>query len=173
MADIAEPTPADQPPAGSQVDRSEQPEPIAATQPSSGGSRRGQVKRPSRTRTRRRAFEVIFEALQRGEDLLQVAAERDLPPYGLELVQGVAANRVAIAEWLDTYSDGWPTERMPAVDLAVLHLGAFEVVFEDDVPDAVILKDCADLVGELSTDKSPGFVSGLLGRLSNIKTTLR
>ena len=127
----------------------------------------------ARTRARRRAFEVIFESLQRGLDLEQLVQERDLPEYGLELVRGVASNQRAILEWLDTYSDGWPTERMPAVDLAALHLGAYEVVFEDDVPDAVVLQECADLVGELSTDKSPGFVSGLLGRLSTIKATLR
>ena len=126
-----------------------------------------------RTRARRLAFELIFEAQQRGTDLAQLAQQRELPKYALTLALGVAEHATAISEWLDTYSEGWPTERMPAVDRAVLFLGTFEVVFEDDVPDPVILKDCADLVGELSTDKSPGFVSGLLGRIASIKQTLR
>ena len=94
-------------------------------------------------------------------------------PYTLQLVQGVAHHQREISEWLDTYSQGWPQARMPAVDRAILYVGAYEVVFEDDVPDPVILKSAADLASKLSTDKSPNFVAGLLGRLSKIKTTLR
>lgn len=127
----------------------------------------------TRTRARRKAFETIFEAQQRGIDLAGLVAERDLPEYAAQLANAVAVNQDAIGEWLDTYSDGWPTDRMAAVDRAALYLGTYEVVFEDDVPDPVILKDVADLVGELSTSKSPNFVSGMLGRFSAIKETLR
>ena len=127
----------------------------------------------SRTKARRKAFELIFEAQQRGSDLAQLLDQRPSPEYAKQLVQGVVANQEAIGEWLDTYSDGWPTDRMASVDKAALFLGAFEVVLEDDVPDQVIIKDMADLVGELSTDKSPNFVSGILGRMSVIKDSLR
>jgi N utilization substance protein B len=95
-----------------------------------------------------------------------------VPPYALQLVQGVSARQAEISEWLDTYSQGWPQSRMPAVDRAILYVGAYEVVFEDDVPDPVVLKWAADLAAKLSTDKSADFVSGLLGRLSRIKSTL-
>ncbi|MCL2802967.1 MAG: transcription antitermination protein NusB [Micrococcales bacterium] len=126
-----------------------------------------------RTSARKRAFEVIFEADQRGQDPVELASDRELAPYSLELIKGVTANFAAIGEWLDTYSEGWPRQSMPAVDRALLYLGAYEVVYEDDVPDEVVFKECADLAAELSTAKSPNYVSGMLGRLSAIKDTLR
>ena len=54
---------------------------------------------------------------------------------------------------------------MPPVDLAVLRLGIFELLWCDDVPDEVVISEAVDLVASLSTDESPGFVNGLLGRL--------
>jgi N utilization substance protein B len=117
--------------------------------------------------------EVLFESNQRGLNAVAVAQSRDLPEYAVELLRGVDQHGEEIGDWLDTYSHGWPRANMPAVDLAVLMLGAYEVVFEESVPDAVALKEAADLAGEYSTDKSAGFVSGLLGRLAAIKDTLR
>lgn len=143
---------------------------------------------------RRRAAELVFESLQRQVPLLELLERRlaqqaaeaaetapegqrpigslILSPYAVDLIRGVANHRAEISEWLDTYSQGWPQERMPGVDRAILYVGAYEVVFEDDVPDQVILKTAADLASKLSTDKSADFVSGLLGRLSKIKATL-
>jgi N utilization substance protein B len=134
---------------------------------------------------RRRAVELVFEALQRElplpallEDRAAVSDADELSdavrvaPYTAHLVEGVAARQGLISEWLDTYSQGWPQDRMPAVDRAILYVGAYEVVFEDDLPDPIAIKEAADLAGRLSTDKSASFVSGLLGRLSKIKATL-
>ncbi|MDR2252653.1 MAG: transcription antitermination factor NusB [Bifidobacteriaceae bacterium] len=147
--------------------------------------------RGSRTAARRRAVELVFESLQRGVPLTDLLAERAawlaalaaregapshdadrLAPYTVHLVEGVARHQELISEWLDTYSKGWAQDRMPAVDRAIMYVGAYEVVFEADVPDPIVLKEAADLASRLSTDKSPNFVSGLLGRLSKIKTTL-
>jgi N utilization substance protein B len=127
----------------------------------------------------------VFESFQRRVPLRPLLQERaafleaddspdavPLAPYTVHLVEGVAAREELISEWLDTYSHGWPQSRMPAVDRAILYVGAFEVVFEDEVPDGVALKEAADLAGRLSTDRSANFVSGLLGRLSKIKPTL-
>ena len=127
----------------------------------------------SRTKARRKAFEIVFEAQQRGLEIASLVGQRPLPEYSKQLLQGVAANHEAIGEWLDTYSERWPTDKMASVDKAALFLGTYEVVLEDDVPDQVIIKDMADLVGELSTDKSPDFVSGILGRMAGIKDSLR
>jgi N utilization substance protein B len=127
----------------------------------------------------------MFEASQRGLEPAALAAERaaaaedgladavPVPPYTFRLLEGVAARRDLISEWLDTYSQGWAQSRMPVLDRAILYVGAFEVVFEDEMPDAAAIKGAADLAGRLSTDKSANFVSGLLGRLSKIKPTLR
>lgn len=92
-----------------------------------------------------------------------------VPEYAATIVEGVVANRVRIDELLSTYAHGWTLERMPAVDRAVLRLGAWELLFNDEVPDAVAIDEAVELARSLSTDESPGFVNGLLARLLSLK----
>jgi N utilization substance protein B len=138
---------------------------------SDGGPRRVRPgKPPARTRGRRKAVNVLFEADQRGVDAVALAGERlvgDGPALGYArvLVEGVAAHRDEIDESLETYSLGWPLARMPAVDRAIARLGAYEILFESEVPTPVVLAQAADLASLLSTAKSADFLSGLLGRI--------
>ena len=92
--------------------------------------------------------------------------------YTAALVRGVAEHQPRIDELLATYSEGWTLERMPAVDRNVLRLGVFEVLYVDDVPDAVAVTEAIDLVRDLSTDESPAFVNGVLGNIVRNKATL-
>jgi len=62
---------------------------------------------------------------------------------------------------------------MPAVDRNVLRLGAYELLWADDVPDAVAISEAVQLVRDLSTDSSPAFVNGLLARILELKPTLQ
>jgi N utilization substance protein B len=130
-------------------------------------------------------LDVLFEADQKGrgdtaDDLLALLEERKqitvaqgpFPPYAAEIVTGVAAHGGEIDELLRTYSQGWSLERMAAVDRAILRLGAWELLYNDDVPDAVAVDEAVNLATELSTDESPSFVNGLLARLMEIKPTL-
>ena len=95
-----------------------------------------------------------------------------LNPYSVELVEGVVAHWAEIDELLTTYSHGWTLPRMPGVDRAILRLGAWEVVWNDHVPDGVAISEAVELARSLSTDDSPGFVNGLLARLAEVKPTL-
>lgn len=61
---------------------------------------------------------------------------------------------------------------MPAVDRNVLRLGVFEVLYLDDVPDAVAVSEALAMVRDLSTDESPTFVNGILGNIVRDKATL-
>ena len=61
---------------------------------------------------------------------------------------------------------------MPGVDRAILRLGAWEVVWNDHVPDGVAISEAVELARSLSTDDSPSFVNGLLARLAEVKPTL-
>ena len=130
----------------------------------------------ARTKARKRALEVLFEAEQRGlrpaEVLTRRVAEDIINPYTREIVGGVMEHQERLDEILSTYSQGWPLERMPAVDRAALRLGLWELLFNDDVPDAVAVSETVGLVKELSTDDSPEFVNGLLGRLQRLKPSL-
>ena len=72
----------------------------------------------------------------------------------------------SVNELLGTYSQGWTLDRMPAVDRAILRLGAYEVLYAADVPEAVAISEWVGLATELSTDESPRFVNGLLSRIA-------
>jgi N utilization substance protein B len=132
---------------------------------------------PARSKARKRALDLLFEAEVRGVPVLDLLAERTtaappVPDYAAALVRGVHEHAGQIDELLAAYSQGWALERMPAVDRNVLRIGAYELLWRDDVPDAVAISEAVTLAGELSTDDSPGFVNGLLGRLLRVRPTL-
>ena len=132
----------------------------------------------ARTKARKRAVDVLFEADQRRRDPVALLADRIQqadPPvneYTVTLVEGVVAQRERLDELISTYSQGWAIERMPAVDRALLRLGIWEILFNDDVPDAVAVSEAVNLATSLSTDDSPSFVNGLLSRILELKPTI-
>ena len=132
----------------------------------------------ARSKARKRALDVLFESEQRSVPPLETLARRIAaadPPvseYTVELVEGVVSHQERIDELLTTYSKDWPLDRMPAVDRALLRVATYELLWRDDVPDAVVIDEAVSLAGSLSTDESPGFVNGLLGRLLELKPQL-
>jgi transcription antitermination protein NusB len=134
----------------------------------------------ARTKARKRAVDVLFEADQRGtapldvlrDRIAQPGTETALPQYSVDLVEGVVGHVEQIDEILTTYSQGWTIARMPAVDRAVLRVGVFEILWNEEVPDAVAVDEAVELARSLSTDDSPSFVNGLLGRVVQLKPTL-
>ena len=134
----------------------------------------------ARTKARKRAVDLLFEAEQRGLNARDLLAERLARPvteaplnqYTADLVEGVVSHWTDINELLATYSQGWTVERMPSVDRAILRLGAYEVLYAEDVPEGVAIAEAVELAKTLSTDESPKFVNGLLARLAEVKPTL-
>ena len=132
----------------------------------------------ARSKARKRALDILFEAEVRDEPVLELLAERTAaadPPvsdYAGELVRGVHAHAAQIDELLAAYAQGWTLDRMPAVDRNILRIGTFELLWQDDVPDAVAISEAVAQARELSTDGSPAFVNGLLARLLELKPTL-
>jgi N utilization substance protein B len=132
----------------------------------------------ARSKARKRALDLLFAAdLRResaGETLDRSIAEGAAPtnPYTETLVRGVVEHLARIDEVLATYSQGWTLDRMPAVDRNVLRIGVFEMLYLDDVPDAVAVTEAMALVRDLSTDESPTFVNGVLGAILKHKPTL-
>lgn len=132
----------------------------------------------ARTKARKRALDVLYESELRGVDLGGTLPDRvatgDPPvnPYTVTLVEGVAAHRARIDELLDAHAEGWSLARMPIVDRNLLRIAMYEILYVDDVPDAVAVSEAVHLASELSTDESSGFVNGLLARLVELKPTL-
>jgi N utilization substance protein B len=136
----------------------------------------------ARSKARKRALDVLYEADIRtvpAADILAATATRRsdegqsaLNDYVEELVDGVVAHQGYIDELLGSYSMGWSLDRMPPVDRAILRIGAYELLWRDDVPDAVAISEAVNLAQDLSTDESASFVNGLLGRLAELKPRL-
>lgn len=132
----------------------------------------------ARTKARRRALDVLFESELRGLPIGATLGDRlsraepPLNEYTVTLVEGVVAHQERIDDLLSSYAVGWTLDRMPAVDRNLLRLGAYEILYCDDIPDAVAVSEAVSLARELSTDDSAGFVNGLLARLVEVKPQL-
>jgi transcription antitermination protein NusB len=133
----------------------------------------------ARSKARKRALDVLFEADLRGTDpaaTLLAWTERADPPvqdYARVLVEGVIVNHERIDGLLTAYSEAWSLERMPLVDRTVLRLAAFEILFCPDIPDAVAIDEAVELAKSLSTDESPAFVNGVLAKLLSSEVQAR
>lgn len=132
----------------------------------------------SRSKSRKRALDILFESeaqsLPTGGTLADRVGDKEYPvnDYAIQLVEGVMAHCERLDEIISANANEWTLDRMPAVDRNLLRIGAYEILFADDVPDAVAVSEAVTLAGELSTDESPTFVNGLLSRIVELKPTL-
>lgn len=131
----------------------------------------------ARSKARKRALDILYQSDVRGDDLaVTLAAEAHRAAgepareaswlYAREIVDGVIDNRDEIDEQIVTNARDWKIERMPAVDRAVLRIGTWEILFNDEVPTAVAIDEAVELAKELSTDDSGAFVHGVLARIA-------
>lgn len=123
----------------------------------------------TRSKARKRALDILFEAELRGSDALATLAERTAdadPPvrdYTKTLVEGVHTHAADIDGRIsDSLAQGWSLPRTPRVDRNTLRIAVFEIDYLD-LPHAVVVSEAVHLVSELSTDDSPSFVNGVLG----------
>jgi N utilization substance protein B len=137
----------------------------------------------ARTKARKRAVDALFAAdLRDGmanellDDAEQASEDRssqsEIFSYAREAVLGVLQHQAEIDEQLETYAQGWTLGRMPALDRAILRLATWEILFNEQVPDAVAIDEAVELAKEYSTDNSAGFVNGLLGKIVSTRTAL-
>jgi transcription antitermination protein NusB len=129
----------------------------------------------ARRKARKRALDVLYEADIRSRpipEVLAAAIERIEPPrpghlgYAIALAEGVAAHQDRIDELISSYAEGWQLDRMPIVDRNLARIAVFELLHEDEVDDLVAISEAVELAGQLSTEDSPRFLGGLLGRIA-------
>jgi len=131
----------------------------------------------ARTKARKRALDILFQSDVRGEDLASILAAEarraaNEPAregswlYAREIVDGVIDNREEIDEQITTFAKDWSLARMPAVDRALLRIGVWELLYNDEVPAAVAIDEAVELAKEFSTDDSGAFVHGVLARIA-------
>jgi len=132
----------------------------------------------ARSKARKRALDVLYESDIRSGDAREILVSRTEqadPPvgeYAAVLVEGVLANRSRIDEVIETYAQGWEIGRMPAVDRNILRIALFEILFQSEIDTAVAIDEAVELAKALSTDDSPSYINGLLGRVAPMARSL-
>ena len=139
----------------------------------------------SRTTARAAAMQMIFEKIsggQGGEDTLKMVydelREDGLPgvtvigrkepdeedrEYITAALEGVMAHREEIDEMIEKTAKGWSIDRMSLVDLTILRLAVWEILYADDVPGSVSIAEAMELTERFSDPEDKSFVNGILG----------
>ena len=131
--------------------------------------------RLARRKARKRALDVLYEADLRDLPPAQVLVtyldriEKPRPDhldYTVSLVEGVAKNLDRIDELIASYAEGWTIDRMPVVDRNLARIAVYELLFVPEIDDPVAITEAVELAKQMSTDDSPRFLNGILGRIS-------
>ena len=131
----------------------------------------------SRSKSRKRALDALYAAELNKIDALEALSNAQKSSEGRQnqdaifdyaetIVTGVMTHRESLDSRLQNLSEGWKLERMPNLDRALLRMGAWEILFNPDVPNEVAISEAVNLASELSTDESPKFINGVLARLA-------
>lgn len=136
----------------------------------------------ARSKARKQTLDLLYESDIRSSDLLELLSLRDVVEEGVDarpireytrlLVEGVHLHKRKIDELISTYAQGWDMDRLAAVDRNILRLGIFEILWQDEIDDAIIIDEALTLAQSLSTEESAGFIHGVLGRIVSIKASL-
>ncbi|WP_213013350.1 transcription antitermination factor NusB [Paractinoplanes toevensis] len=130
---------------------------------------------PARRKARKRALDVLYEADLRDlppSEVLRTYLERIEKPrpdhmdYAVLLVEGVAKNLDRIDELLASYAEGWTLDRMPVVDRNLARIAVYELLYVPEIDDPVAITEAVELAKQMSTDDSPRFLNGILGRIA-------
>ena len=125
----------------------------------------------ARSKARKRAVDVLYEADIRSGSPLTLLRDRietgnpPVPEHTVRLVEGVAEHAARIDALIDAHASNWSIDRLPDVDRAILRMAVFELLWADDVPDAVVIDEAVELAKTLSTDDSPAYVNSVLGAI--------
>lgn len=119
------------------------------------------------------ALDDFWRAFRFRDDILGDALENveqsvpdEVRSFAEELVQGVYDQLEVIDETLHSYSTNWSLERMARVDLALLRLSAYELMYRPDIPVNVVINEAIEIGKRYGTKETPAFINGILDRIS-------
>jgi transcription antitermination protein NusB len=136
----------------------------------------------ARSKARKQTLDLLYESDIRSSDLLELLSTRDIVENGDDtrpireytrlLIEGIHQNKRKIDELISTYSQGWDMDRLAAVDRNILRLAIFEILWAEEIDDAIAIDEALILAQSLSTDDSAAFIHGVLARITSIKGSL-
>lgn len=135
----------------------------------------------ARSTARKRALNTLYEADEKGQEIMPLLEERlvfpgaqtPLPEYAQELVRGVASHRRTIDKAIGEHSTGWDVKRMHALDRNIARIAVWEIVYNDDVPAKVAIDEALSLAKSYSDDEAPNFLHGLLSAVEKDADAVR
>ena len=136
----------------------------------------------ARSKARKQTLDLLYESDIRSSYLLELLSTRDIVENGDDtrpireytrlLIEGIHQNKRKIDELISTYSQGWDMDRLAAVDRNILRLAIFEILWAEEIDDAIAIDEALILAQSLSTDDSAAFIHGVLARITSIKGSL-
>lgn len=99
---------------------------------------------------------VFFEGLE---------LERDYYAFAEELIYGVVENHEEISDKIESLARNWDFGRIAKIDLAILRMAVYELLYRKDIPPVVTINEAIDLSKAYSSEESKRFVNGILDKL--------
>lgn len=129
----------------------------------------------SRKTAREVAMKLAFAKLAGGEDTYEAVLDKsgiqEEPSaedirYAQEVLEGIGEKQKEIDATINDLSIGWRIDRMPKVDLSILRVAIFEMLYRDDIPQSVSINEAVELAKEFGGERSSAYINGMLGTLS-------
>ena len=132
----------------------------------------------ARSKARKQSLDLLYESDIRGKASTELLALRDVVEEGPDarpirdytktLISGVDAHKRKIDELISTYAQGWDMDRLPAVDRNVLRIGIYEILWQEDVPDAVAIDEALALAST-EIEKVQKWQKGIIAEIGKKK----
>ena len=120
-----------------------------------------------RSEEREQAFCLLFQSLFNTDENFEIYEENieSVGDYARSIALGVEEKKDNLDGLIEKYSKGWKVKRLPKVNLAILRLAAYEILFVDDVPESVAINEAVELPKKYSGESDYSFINGVLGAL--------
>ncbi|MBC2396572.1 transcription antitermination factor NusB [Clostridium tetanomorphum] len=148
----------------------------------------------NRTKTREVTMKLLFEMIIKKEEYINIledlkeankeeenvtelmGIEKEKDPestdldevdmgYIIRLLKGIQDNEKKIDETIEKYLSNWKLNRLAKVDLAILRLATYEILFEENIPNKVSINEAVELAKKYGEDKSPAFINAVLDKI--------
>ena len=129
----------------------------------------------SRKTAREVAMKLAFASLFGGEDTYDAVLDKsginETPSpedvrFSQAVLQGIEDHGEEIDQTIEALAVGWRIGRMPKVDLSILRVAIFEMLYREDIPYSVSINEAVELAKMFGGERSPSYINGMLGTLA-------
>lgn len=128
-------------------------------------------RRELRERIFKMVFRVEFHPEEELKEQLEIFLEENEPmdeadeAYIQKKYEAIREKIPEIDEAINAHTKGWKTDRIGKVELAIIRLGVYEMLYDEEIPTSVAINEAVELAKKYGTDEAPGFVNGVLAKI--------